>query len=266
MRRLFKKLCLNACFFIRFFKPGDLILLKTSSSFPILKKKIISAKLPNNATLFLRVGTNDIWILKEIYVNEAYEKTYKPKLNDIVFDVGSHIGIFSIKTSQLVGKKGIIFSFEPEPHNFLLLFKNKKINNADNIKIFRNAVSSKNKIEKLNLHPFNTGMHSLNIKKKREKNTLVSCITLDSFIKKNKIKNINLLKIDVEGHELEVLRGATEFLKKCENILLETHEKEGGPPNKQILSFLFDCGFTSRIIKHSKENDIVYAFKNRSLV
>jgi len=216
---------------------------------------LLRISLPNNLQVYVRGWTTDIDILHEIFLGEVYDKGYYPQPGDVIFDVGAHIGLFTIKTASLIGTDGAIYAFEPVKNNFDLLEKNIALNNFTNVKPFLTALGDKLETKLLCLSKTNTGMHTL-MKTKGEK-ILVPVITLDKIIEKLSIEKINLLKLDVEGYELRVLQGGKNFLKVCQNLVIETHEQVGGPSNSSIVKFLKLFGFKTKIA-HYKYNDIIY--------
>ena len=183
------------------------------------------------------------------------------KLNiNYIFDVGSHRGEsidYFIKLKNL--KK--IQSFEPQKDIFLILKKKYKNNNKvilnqialsqnENYKDFYiNDLSSTSSFSRLNKKSL-----WLKIKNKilNKKNPIINkikirSITIDKFIKQKKIKKIDLLKIDTEGHELEVLKGALKTIKehKVKFILIELHFSKmyQNYSKKKIESFLAKNNF-----------------------
>ena len=183
------------------------------------------------------------------------------KLNiNYIFDVGSHRGEsidYFIKLKNL--KK--IQSFEPQKDIFLVLKKKYKNNNKvilnqialsqnENYKDFYiNNLSSTSTFSRLNKKSL-----WLKIKNKilNKKNPIINKIkirslTIDKFIKQKKIKKIDLLKIDTEGHELEVLKGALKTIKehKVKFILIELHFSKmyQNYSKKKIESFLAKNNF-----------------------
>ena len=156
-----------------------------------------------------------------------------------VIDIGAHKGEF-LENIISINKKMIVYSFEPQSKIFSNLknsFTTKK-----NIFIYNLAISNVNKKQKLNINiktstsTFSNYNESSYWKKIKDfliaglnkssivNSELVQSITLDKFCKKNDIKKIDLLKIDTEGHEFEVLSGATNLLKKdIRYILIEFH-------------------------------------------
>lgn len=142
---------------------------------------------------------------------------------NVVFDIGANIGYLSIYISKLIGSQGKVFAFEPESNNYYKLQKNIALNKINNILTYKVACSNKEEELKLYLSEgINKGTHSL-IKKEylqQEQFEIVNTIKLDDFIVKNNIDYINLIKIDVEGAELEVIQGMSYLLTNFSPILI----------------------------------------------
>jgi FkbM family methyltransferase len=230
-------------------------------TYRLLKRRLIKVQLPDGNKIFVRNTTYDIYVVDEIYRECVYDKHYQPTLGNIVFDLGTHIGIYALNASRLVGSKGNVYAFEPEPDNFALLRRNMVLNKTSNITVSNNAVSSRQGKLALYMDPRNTGAHSVRCKDGKTGSIFVSSITLDEIMKVYPVKEINLLKIDVEGHELEVLKGAESFLGICDNIAMEKHERIRGPRNEQISGILEKYGFRTEIVRYSEFNDLLYAWK-----
>lgn len=234
------------------------LLTKVSSNF--LGRRYLKAKLPDGHRILLRNTTNDIEIIDEVYLMDIYHKYYKPKPGDIIFDVGAHIGSYTLKAHSYIGSSGYIYTFEPEPENFYLLQRNVAINDFKNVKTFNYALSVRHGTLIFFKDSENTGMCSATLKK-GNLHFAAKTITLDHFTNYYDIKKVNFLKVDVEGHEYEVLEGGKSFLKVCKNVAIETHERLGGPPNSLIKEFLEKQGFNVIFCKYSKNNDLCYAWK-----
>lgn len=141
------------------------------------------------------------------------------KEGDIVVDIGANIGFFTLLFSKLVGNSGKVYSFEPELTNFHLLKKNIEINNCKNVKLINKAVSNKTGKLLLNLSEKGCGMHYLTDIQK-EKNTIqVDVITLDDFFKNLK-NEVDFIKIDAEGSELNAIKGMNMILENNLKIKL----------------------------------------------
>lgn len=154
--------------------------------------------LRNGLRYIIRPDTNDKTILNEIWIKKLYSPTgFEIKENDIVIDIGAHIGIFST-FAAFQAKKGIVYSFEPLKENFELLKKNVEINKLKNIKIFNKGLGGREDFEKLYISEKNKAAHSTKIIENKNNYTLIEITTLKKII--DQINNkVNLLKIDCEG-------------------------------------------------------------------
>ena len=158
----------------------------------------------------------------------------------VVFDVGAHYG----ETIKLFFKKlklEKIYSFEASPKNFEKLKKNTKKYPLDKVEIFNyglgNEVSesyinqtvetSSSTINKINIDSkyFKRKLKILNVKNydSFSYKVPIKLMTLDYFIEEKRIDNIDLLKIDTEGYELNVLKGLSKHSDKIKLIYFEHH-------------------------------------------
>jgi len=129
------------------------------------------------------------------------------KEGSTVIDIGANIGYFSLLAAQIAGK---VIAIEPELMNGQDLNDNVVLNGFKNVDVVNAAVSNKMGTAQLNVSAGESGEHSLVIPKSRkyQKVQPVKLITVDSL----KAENISLIKIDVEGHEYEVIEGARNTL------------------------------------------------------
>lgn len=159
-------------------------------------------------------------------------------------------------------KKSVSYCFEPFPTSRKFLKKNKILNNLKNIFISKKALYKK-KQQKLYIKNFehDDGNISLSAKIKNNKKYFLTD-TLDDFTKKRKIKDIDLLMIDVEGNELNIFLGATNLLKNenIHNIIFEIHSKyvnwKKGLKNTSIIKILLSNNYSVFAIRdcHSNKN------------
>lgn len=142
------------------------------------------------------------------------------KINNskICIDVGANIGITTIWMAKNCEK---VYSFEPENNNAIRFKENLEANHITNAELIQKAVSdTKGELELNILESY--GHHSLGkvATSKIIGSQKVEVITLSDFCKENNIKNIDFLKVDVEGFEIEVFYGAKElFIKKAINLI-----------------------------------------------
>ena len=165
---------------------------------------------------------------QEIYEYRITKYIYKNlNKNSIFFDIGSNEGYYSIIASKK-NFNGKTYSFEPIKSLIKIIKKNLSINKIQNCKIYNFAIGEKNKISKINIyHEKNEGSSSIvNKYRYSNKNQKIQIKSLDNFYKRNKFNfKIDLIKIDVEGYEINVLNGMMNLIKKkkINKILVEYH-------------------------------------------
>jgi FkbM family methyltransferase len=160
---------------------------------------------------------------------------FNTKQGDIVVDVGAHIGKYTLISSKRVGANGKVIAIEAHPGNYEMLNRNIKLNGLTNVTTLNFAVYSKESKVKLFL-PGEKSNHSIyntllsSRATDQGKFVEVNADTLDNLLQKNGISHaeVNWLKIDVEGAEFEVLKGAHAILSNSNNItlLIEVHNIE----------------------------------------
>ena len=163
----------------------------------------------------LYVDTKCCGLGEEIHDKKLYDcgltELFKEKIrkDDLVIDIGAHVGYFTCLAASLVGEYGEVIAFEPSSENYELLRKNIQINGfGDRVKCFNSALGSISDIKELHLSKDNTGGHSLRAELVPNINNgaseSVNVISLYTFLGP---KPISFIKIDVQGYELEVLKG-----------------------------------------------------------
>ena len=136
------------------------------------------------------------------------------KKGDTVIDAGANIGYFTLFFSKLVGEEGKVIAFEPDPINFDILKKNIEQNRITNVELVKKGISNKNESMKLYKSAVSGG-HSLIKNEWGKEFTTIQTVTLDDYFNDQKI---DLIKIDVEGFELEVIDGGTKLFKNNNKI------------------------------------------------
>jgi FkbM family methyltransferase len=166
---------------------------------------------------------------------------FTPKQGDIVVDIGAHIGRYTIIGSKRVGTQGKVVAIEAHPGNFEMLNRNIKLNQLTNVIPLNYAAYSKETKIRLYVPDEESGYtiyHTL--MERTGKNFVeVNANTLDYLLQLNQIRQeqVKWIKIDVEGAELDVLKGSTNVLSKSKDIalLIEVH----GPANyRPVVEFL----------------------------
>jgi FkbM family methyltransferase len=186
-----------------------------------------------NYQAYCPVNKNDL-IALTVREDGIIEK-FRPEAGSIVIDVGAHMGRYTIIASKRVGPNGKVVAIEAHPSNFEILKRNIKLNNLNNITSLNCAAYSKEGRLKLHLRSGGLGytMYSTVMSNRFETGRFmeVKANTLDHLIESERIpsEQIKWIKIDVEGAELEVLKGANHILTESNNIslLIEIHRLSG---------------------------------------
>lgn len=161
-------------------------------------------------------------VVREIWEENVYEVTENHfNKGGVVIDLGANIGTFSIYAAHF---GAIVYAVEPEPHNREALEKNILLNNMNNkIHILPYAISDYKGTAVIN----DSGGGST-IKDDGIFGTEVEVMSLDNLFALYHIENVDVLKIDVEGAELEIVLGASkENLNKCKYIAMEFDIRSG---------------------------------------
>ncbi len=208
--------------------------------------------------------TSGFLMLHEQYVQTVYERYYRLNEGVVIVDAGANIGAFSVKAAKVIGDEGKVVAIEPEAGNLAFLRRNIEANDLRNAVIVPKALWSEK--GKLNLclsatslcHSFyrdsSYGMKEIDGLQE------VQVDTLDNILKTLSIDHIDLLKMDIEGAELEAIKGMTETLRVTRNLAIETcHVVNGKKTSPIVAQFLRDEGFKVRAI-----SDYVYAWKEMS--
>ena len=161
-------------------------------------------------------------------------------------DVGVNKGDFTLLAARVVGESGRVLAFEPEPENCRWIAKSVARNAYRNIQLEQLALSDRNGEAELYLGT-KSGWHSLvpGGDDQPGKTVQVSIRTLDDFLAKQGWERpVDMIKIDVEGADMQVLRGATRVLAENPGLVLlvDIHPEHGVNP-QALCDYLRDRGF-----------------------
>ena len=159
------------------------------------------------------------------------------KKGDCFVDVGANIGLMSLFASQCVGDNGAVLSFEAHPETSELLNYNISLNKFKNIKVFDCALGSEKGEGVIRFQSeLNRGGASLIDNFKREDGCKVLINTLDDLFPGNLIPKV--IKIDVEGFEFEVLKGAEKIIKGYSPVLILELIDERSADNDNVFALI----------------------------
>lgn len=167
-------------------------------------------------------------------------------LGDVAFDIGAAVGHYTLACSHAVGPSGYVLAIEPEPSNADLLQANINRYGLGNVEVLRLAVGCSRSIANLYLSRDNAGDHRLwNGDGKRE-SIPVQVLTVDQVA--NGLPSVNLIKLDVQGSEMNVLQGAKTTIARQERMALAVEfwpqglQASGSSP-KEFLDLVEGLGF-----------------------
>ena len=187
----------------------------------LIKNKFSIIKLKNGNKIKIRTKSTDLQALVNVLVIKEYEfPGFEIKENDIIIDIGGHIGLFALYVAKNC-KSGKIFCYEPVKKNYQLLENNIKINKIFNVHHFNLAVTNNQDKIKIFLNDDDAG-HS--IIQSQTKFETIDSISLKNIIDIHHIVKCNFLKMDCEGAEFKILESLpNEYFAKIEKIAMEYH-------------------------------------------
>lgn len=189
---------------------------------------LICLQLPNLKKLYLRTDGNDTiasiiyWKGIEEYEGATIQLFIKLlKLGCTVFDIGANTGIYSL-IAAIDNPHRNVYAFEPVPRVLDGLKRNVKINRLRNIQVDSSAITNYDGVITLFIPPGTIPSSSSTLQGFRETCEAVSvpALTIDSFIAKNNISRVDIMKIDTEATEHMVLEGARNTIKRDEPIII----------------------------------------------
>jgi FkbM family methyltransferase len=170
------------------------------------------------------------------------------KPGDFVMDIGTNYGTTILQFANLIGVKGKAFGFEPDPINFEICKQNIQLNQFKNLSV--ENIGLGNKEAEVNLvvdFESNRGGNRISENIVGKESHQIKIIQFDNWILDKKIEKINLIKIDVEGYEMEVLKGAEQSIIKYKPILFieldDNNLKQQNSSAKELISYLINLNY-----------------------
>ncbi|MFQ6084395.1 MAG: FkbM family methyltransferase [Candidatus Aminicenantia bacterium] len=222
----------------------------------------------------LKLGKWNIWLDKEnsIASLDSYTEIFRekhhtllpnfPRKKDLVIiDLGASDGFYTLRAREMAPKSKII-SVEPNPSGFSNLKRNLKANKVRNVIPVNKVVTSKN--GKISFKVVRGAIEIGGVKifgdrgwldKKSIKKISVDSITLETLCKKYKIKDIDLLKMDVEGNELDILKSSKKVLERVRKVIIEYHGKK---IKKEVKKFMLKRNFKILLEEKGECGDIYF--------
>ena len=195
---------------------------------------------------------------RSLFVTGYYEPNEFCFLNNflkpgmVFVDIGANLGLYALFASKLVNKEGIVLAIEPSEREFKRLKANIELNQSTNIRPLMQAISNSSEERELLIAEEEHSGHNTfgafaYASVQDQGKQRVRPETLDEVVKKEGLSRVDVIKIDVEGHELFVFEGAKKTLSKFRPILLlEIADRaliHQDCSSSQVLDFLSQRGY-----------------------
>lgn len=194
-------------------------LLRLWKKWPLCQINVPRLKHPLN----IRIGTTDVEVLKQVLLDGEYD--FLPAITPkVIIDAGANIGLSAIFFANKF-PDAVIYALEPEESNFNLLKTN--TSGYPNVHPLKAALWNENKRISL-IDP--TGGHCGFVTldggpKQTEQLDLVEAVTVDALMNKMGVSSVDILKVDIEGAEVEVFQNSSKWIDKIDIVMVELHER-----------------------------------------
>jgi FkbM family methyltransferase len=176
-------------------------------------------------------------------VQKTLERLVRP--GSVFFDIGANIGFFTLLGARLVGPSGTVVAFEPHPENIERLRRNIDLNLFSNVVVVARAASDASGDRALDVR--HTATASL-VPRENTRDTQgfvrVEATSLDDFLEARPDIAPDVVKIDAEGHEVEILHGMRETLRRSRPVLIcEMHRR-----NREFVEAVEEAGYRAAML------------------
>lgn len=230
------------------------------------KRTVLRLAPQDEGYVLASVGPHRLWLpnnsvpFVQTFVEDRYEPLatalFKRSLGEgkVVLDVGANVGYFTLLAANAVGARGHVFAFEPAPGNVRMLKRNVEMNQYENVSCLALAVGECAGMRELTLSVFPdcNGFNQSPICSSIG-SVSVECVALDDFLEGRKP---DVVKIDVEGAEVSVLKGMQETLQRNNDIRLfiELNPvclEAAGHSASELVASLKESGFSIQLINET---------------
>ncbi|MNK33139.1 Methyltransferase domain protein [compost metagenome] len=198
------------------------------------------------------------WHLYFGFRETAKEKLFRLNSNPVsIIDVGANIGEVSLGLAYRYPNASV-YGFEPHPVTFQKLKNNHSLNQMKNVQLLNLGLGSKKSEVHFEERAIgNPGMNRVTADPGKSAHQ-IQITTLDSFIAENQVPEVSVIKIDVEGYEHEVLKGAVDLLTHTKPVLFieldDSNLMEQGSNATDFIQFIYSFGY---VIEHAETGEII---------
>lgn len=185
-----------------------------------------------------------------------FEQLLRP--GDTLIDIGAHVGWLSLIGAKAVGKSGRVIAVDPQPYNCDRMMANAQANGFQNVTVVSGAageisapvlLANQAAVDKARLTLQGSGVNDTGVR------FLTQVYPLSQLFEIFELSSVRLLKVDVEGFELPVFRGATPVLNRIDNIIFE-YLPENADNFLKINTLLTEAGFELLTVSGDKIDSV----------
>jgi len=174
------------------------------------------------------------------------QQTLRP--GDVFLDVGAFHGWYALVASRIVGERGYVLAFEPNPDTFAILTRNIVLNNCRNVQAFNVALSSADGTVSLFKGPNDGSMSSLALVPDSTGQVQVTARRLDSLLEELHIRRVDFIKADIQGGEANLFHGAIGLLRGSLPVIVfelaPQAARDMGVPETEAWNLLAGLGYS----------------------
>jgi len=175
--------------------------------------------------IWLREGSSDVGTFDEIFFSDLYRSIVQRTSSGLfIIDLGANIGLATRYFAAHLPRSEIL-SVEPDPHNFEMLQRNtQELERAGRCRTIRAAAWSKAASLDLLALPEETAFDSFRVVESAMASMqTVAALSVGEILERSKFPRVDILKIDIEGSEVEVFKGNVDWLRKTRSLAIEFH-------------------------------------------
>jgi FkbM family methyltransferase len=197
------------------------------------------------SAVYRRFGNSSL--LRLFMLGRGYLEEYVPREGDVVIDVGAYTGDTALIFSKLVGEKGRVICFEPDSYCFQKLVKNKALRLKNVVALKRLLWSRKTVVKFAETNTIGSSVFSAGGYGRIRR---VRATTLDEELRRLNLDRVDFIKMDVEGAEIEILKGASRTLRNnAPRLAIATyHVVRGRQTREEVERILRRLGYETKTI------------------